>query len=124
MKEREFVKNQKNQIQAQMELYAKLTKGHTVFELENGYWMISNSENGGLAWHRAKSNGEFELRTNNFTFHFLVRNPTELKGNDWETYSNRKGDIDYNDNGCNWKRAYNWVITGSDYRIPDLEQLQ
>ena len=71
MRERQLVKNRNDQIETQMELYAKLTKGHTVFKLEMGYWLISNSENGGLAWHRARSNGEFYFKTNEFHFGFL-----------------------------------------------------
>ena len=57
--DRVLVKNRNEEIGTQMELYAELTKGNTVFELEIGYWLISDSEDGGLAWHRARSNGKF-----------------------------------------------------------------
>ena len=59
MREKTSVRNQSNQIDVQMKLYAKLTKGDTVFELEQGYWMISNNRSRGLAWTRILSDGEF-----------------------------------------------------------------
>ena len=60
MREKVNVRNQSNQIDVQMKLYAELTKGNTVFELKTGYWMICNKRNGGegcYAWCRIKSDG-------------------------------------------------------------------
>ena len=59
MREKTTVRNQSNQIDVQMKLYAKLTKGDTEFELEKGYWMISNQRSGGYAWCRIESDGKF-----------------------------------------------------------------
>ena len=60
----------------------------------------------------------------NLTFDCSVKNPVELKRNDWEVYTNGQGDIDHNNSSCNWQRVHNWEVIGSDYRIPDLRQLQ
>ena len=62
MREKSLVKNQNNQIDAQMKLYAKLTKGGTVSELDQGYWLICNKRCGGegsYAWCRIQSDGKF-----------------------------------------------------------------
>ena len=53
-----LVTYQPDEIEAQMKLYADLTKGNTVSTLETGYWMITNAVKDGYAWCRAKSNGE------------------------------------------------------------------
>ena len=51
------LKFQNNEIEAQLKKYATLTKGDTVYELDEGYWMISNERSGGFAWCRIKSDG-------------------------------------------------------------------
>ena len=61
MREKTSVRNQSNQIGVQMKLYARLTKGDTVFELDQGYWLICNKRCGGAgsyAWCRIKSDGK------------------------------------------------------------------
>ena len=50
-------KLKKDQIDAQLKNYAKLTNGGTTDKLKIGYWMISNKRSGGFAWCRIKSDG-------------------------------------------------------------------
>ena len=51
---------------------------------------------------------------------FIVKNPVELGPNDWEEFSDANGVMDFNKGNCYWKRRYNWTVTGSDYKIPEM----
>lgn len=53
------VENSNDEIKTQMKLYATLTKGDSVFTLDQGFWLISPCRDGGYAWARTKSDGEF-----------------------------------------------------------------
>ena len=124
MRGKHSVGNRKNQINEQLKNYARLTKGDTSYELDEGYWCISNKRYGGFAWCRIKSDGSLlPSRPLNIKIFILVKNPTELDGKSgWEEFSSYGNSMDFNNDNCHWRAipsSYGpWSVTGSDYQIP------
>ena len=110
-----------HQIEDQLKLYAKLTKGGTVNELDRGYWMISNKRSGGYAWCRIRSDGQFFFVQRGYLDLFiLAKNPVQLHGRrDWQEFSSYANSMDFNNDSCKWKglekRFGSWSVTGFAY---------